>query len=89
MILKVYSIRDDKAGTFAAPFYQANHQVAQRSLNQAALDPNTTIHKFPSDFALYCVGEFDDANGKITPLDQPEFVSYAQRQPELGLVNDE
>ena len=52
MILKVYSIRDEKAETFGSPFYQATHGLAERSFRQVVSDEKTNVNKFPEDYDL-------------------------------------
>jgi hypothetical protein len=72
-----YSIKDAKANTFGTPYFAINDQVAVRSFQQAASDPNTTINKNPEDFNLYRIGSFDDASGEFNPEKQPQFITGA------------
>lgn len=71
-----YAIKDAKTNTYGVPFFTHNDGTAERSFTQAANDPNTTIHQFPQDYALYRVGEFDDESGEIKP-EKPVFISNA------------
>ena len=81
MKLNVYSVKDAKAATFGNPFYANNDQVAIRSFQAVADDPNTTIHKNPEDFSLYKVAEWDDNSGEIIPQKQPKFVTNVASKP--------
>ncbi|AAG45347.1 nonstructural protein [Bdellovibrio phage phiMH2K] len=72
MQLKVFSIRDSKTGVYGTPFYQHTHGQAERSFQQLAKDPQSTVANHPEDFDLFHLGEYDDQTGKLTPLDTPE-----------------
>lgn len=72
MILKVYSIRDEKAETFGSPFYQATHGLAERSFRQVVSDEKTNVNKFPEDYDLWYLGEFDSKTGKFDALETPQ-----------------
>lgn len=75
MIQNVYTIKDAKSNTFANPFYSINHNTAIRSFNQAANDPQTTIHQYPEDFSLYYLGTFNDENADFKAEQTPQFVA--------------
>ena len=70
----IYSVYDSKIDAYGTPFFSPNHSVALRSFLQAKLDPNTSIHHFPDDFRLYCLGEFDDASGLVSAQIPPTFI---------------
>lgn len=61
----LFSIRDSKALTFAAPFVSANADTAVRSVRQALQDPNHPLALSASDYSLYAVGEWDDTTGEL------------------------
>lgn len=67
MLLKAYSIYDRKALIYSPPFFSVSDGAAVRSLADLANDPSTTIGRHPSDYVLYCVGTFSDANGTLEP----------------------
>jgi uncharacterized protein len=75
--LKMYSIRDQKAGAYHAPFYQKSHGEAERAFHQVANDPKSTINQYPTDFDLYYIGEFDDETGKVSALATPQHIMHA------------
>ena len=70
--MNIYSIRDMKAEAFNLPFYSDNHGTALRQLTMQ-LERDENMSAFAVDFALYCVGTFDQATGRLTPRD-PEHV---------------
>lgn len=74
---KIFTIRDSKGEFYSPPFYKNTHGEAERDFHTASKDPNTNISKYPEDFDLYCVGEFDNLTGKIKPLDTPQHIVKA------------
>lgn len=61
---KVFVIKDEKAG-FAEPFIQPNELVAIRNFSQTCLNKETNLAKFPEDYSLWLIGEFDHDTGVI------------------------
>lgn len=77
--MKLYSILDEKAGTFCPPFVCVSNGVAVRQLMDLVQDEKTTISKYPEDFSLYFVGDFADDTGLLLPLDSvPVLVMHAK-----------
>lgn len=74
---KMYSIRDSKADIYHIPFFKNTHGEAERDFSQIANDEKSTISKYPEDFDLYYVGEYDTSTGKIIPLDTPLHIQKA------------
>lgn len=70
MKLKIFAVLDNAAGAFLPPFFMHNHAVATRAFAQAVNDPTHQFSKSSNDYCLYCIGEFDDVNGKLFPADQ-------------------
>jgi len=62
---KIYSIYDEKAMAFMTPFYQVSDSLAYRMLTQLVNDETTNVCKYPEDFSLYRLGEWDDVSGGI------------------------
>lgn len=77
MQLKAYSIRDSKSEVFHTPFFQKTHGEAERSFKKLTNDPSTDVNKYPEDFDLYYIGEYDDNTGKWTPEDSPKHIIKA------------
>lgn len=65
--MKVFSIHDTKAEAFMQPFYAQNVAMAGRMIDQASSDPNSALGKYPTEFQLYIVAEWDEKRGEITP----------------------
>lgn len=74
MLLYAYSIFDNKALQYHPPFFASTHGAAVRSLSDLANDLQTNIGRHPSDYVLYCVGQYDDAKGMMIPYAPLEHV---------------
>lgn len=77
MILKAFSILDNKADSFGAPFFFPTTGQAVRAFKDLCNDPNSNVNRHPGDYRLYCIGTFDDAIGRLLGLDQVEPLGYA------------
>ncbi len=73
MTMNVYSIKDNDVGSFNKPFYEPNDVAANRAVIMS-LD-NTMLKEFPASFALYFLGEFDEAHGRIKTQGEPRLVA--------------
>lgn len=67
MMLKAFSIFDNKALVYSPPFFTHTDGAAVRMFSDIANDMNTNIGRHPADFTLFCVGTFSDANGSLEP----------------------
>lgn len=65
---KLYSFYDVKAGVLAPPMVYKNDEVAIRACAEMVLSlkANIPLVKYPQDFNLVCVGEWDEVKGAIT-----------------------
>lgn len=90
MILKAFSIRDQKGETFNTPFFKTTHGEAERDFRTVTNDPKSTLNQYPEDFDLYYLGEYDTNKGTFTSLDTPQHllkaVSVIQKQKHLDAV---
>lgn len=69
MIYKVYSVYDSKAEAYMQPFYCQSKGQAIRSFTEVSNDNTSQIGKYPEDFTLFELGEFNDSNGRFTLYD--------------------
>lgn len=67
MKLKVFSILDLKAGFFQVPFFMPSVGQAMRAVSDLCGDPSSIISRHPGDFALYELGEWEDATAVFEP----------------------
>lgn len=87
MIYQVFSVKDSKAAAFALPFFLPRMEVALRSFRDAVRNPEHDMHKHPEDYALYCLGEFNDETGELLKV-EPVLVARAlegEVRPSSGL----
>lgn len=65
MVLQMFVILDAKSGAYAPPFFAFNAAVAQRNVAAAVQSGDSLIAKFPEDYTLYAIGQFDDATAEV------------------------
>lgn len=75
MLLYAYTLYDAKALTYSPPFFTTAHGAAVRMVMDLAADPSTSVGRHPSDYTLYCVGQWNDATGNLLPNDVREHIS--------------
>jgi len=78
MQLKIYSIRDSKSECFTQPFFQHTAGEAERNFKTLVNDEKSTQNKYPEDFSLWEIGNYDDNTGKITPIEPHHVVNAVQ-----------
>ena len=72
--VQVMSIRDGKAGAFLPPYYCPTVAVGLRQFTFAIQDESTDFGKWPEDYVLFHLGQFDHESGTFQLLDTPELV---------------
>lgn len=68
--MKVFSVFDLKAGAFLPPFFFQSIGLAIRAFTDVVNDAKSSVARYPGDFTLYQIGEFDEVKGVLTPLAQ-------------------
>lgn len=71
---KVYAIVDKKVNAFNSPIVTANDDVMKRMVHDTIMQGDSLLAKYPSDFDLYDLGEFDNESGKFTNNDIPKLL---------------
>lgn len=71
MFFKLYSVYDSKAGAYITPFFLVNKGVALRSFMAACNDPASDFARFPGDYTLFELGDWEPETGKIKMYDAP------------------
>lgn len=66
--MNLYTIRDKKADVVMAPFAAPTDGVACRSILEAFRDASSMVSKYPSDYELIQVGEYDEKTGELAPM---------------------
>lgn len=65
MILKVFTVFDVKANAHLQPFFSTTAGQAIRMFESSVNAPDHQFAKYPTDFTLFEVGEYDDSNGSF------------------------
>ena len=73
----MFSIHDSKGEIFNPPFFKSTHGEAERDFQTASQDDQSMISKYPEDFDLYYLGEYDDQTGKFKALPTPQHIIKA------------
>lgn len=61
--MKLFSVYDLKAQVYAPPFVARNEQVAARMILEACEDRRIQLAKFPADYQLRVVADWDEDKG--------------------------
>ncbi|QKI28936.1 VP5 [Kummerowia striata gokushovirus] len=69
----VYSVYDRKAMTYGALMFFANHDMARRSCSDLmrAGGDDVLMVRYPEDFDVYVVGEFETDTGYLVGMTTP------------------
>lgn len=75
--MKIFSIRDGKAECYYPPFFKKSMGEAERDFTELTRDEKSMVAKYPEDFDLYYLGDYNDLTGQIKPLDTPQHIVKA------------
>jgi len=85
MKMKVFTIYDVKAEAYLRPLFTTASGLAIRSVIAAMEDPRHDLSKYPADYTLFEIAEWDDLKGEFKMYDAKinhgcliEFVKYTQ-----------
>lgn len=67
--MKLYSVFDRKANYYLPLFQAHTDGDAMRQFMELVISGETPVSRFPSDYQLMCMGEFDLHNGVISQDD--------------------
>lgn len=71
MKLKVFTVYDAKAEAYLQPFFLSTRGQAVRNITDVLSKSDHPFAKYPHDYTLFELGEYDDSNGKMSPLATP------------------
>lgn len=77
MKLQVFSLYDEKAKAFNTPQYMAHKGEAIRALQTTLDQKESMIAKYPADYSLFKLGDFETNTGEIIGITPPELVLRA------------
>ncbi len=86
MLHMIFTIYDDKAECYLPPFYMKTVGEALRAFTESVNDPNHPFCKYPADYTLFKLGQFDDGKASFeihaTPGAIGKAIEYKQtREP--------
>lgn len=84
-MLKIFAIFDKKALSYSQPCYFHNKSLALRAFSELVNDQKSDPSKYPADFSIWMLGEWDPQQGVITPFNKPEFVEEASNCVQKGV----
>lgn len=65
--MKLFSVYDTKAQFFLQPFPETSTAAAIRGFDVAVNEGKSVFSKFPDDFCLMEIAEFDQKSGELVP----------------------
>lgn len=84
--MKIFAMYDTKAQHYLQPFPETSTIAALRGFEVAVNEGKSTFARFPDDFCLMELADFDQESGKITPLISPNNLGSARtvlKHPEV------
>lgn len=85
MLYKAFSVYDNKAMMFNAPFFMPHVGMAIRALTDLVNDPSTSISRHPADYTLIEIGTYDDETGVLSAAPHQAHVTAQQLLRRLPL----
>lgn len=71
MKLKSFAVWDEKAQCYLQPSFHPTKGLAIRQFTDIINQPDNPINKYPADFTLFEIGEYDNESGKLLPHPAP------------------
>lgn len=65
--IKVYTVKDQKAEAYLQPFTTSTDGLAIRTM-QTTMEQENNLSKYPEDFSLWKIGQFNELTGVIEPI---------------------
>lgn len=78
MKYSVLAVRDRAVDAFGQPIFVPAVGAALRSFMDEVNNEKSSFYNHPEDYDLYLLGDYDDATGNITSLDQPRMVAVGK-----------
>lgn len=72
MRILMCAVYDAATGAYTQPFFVRSKAEAIRSFADAVGDEKSPFCAHPSDYSLFCLGEYDDQTGAVTPKNVTE-----------------
>ena len=75
--MKIFSVHDSKAEAYLPPIFFKTAGEAIRAFETSCRDENTNLFRYPSDFTLVELGEFDEPSASIATHKIPKILCNA------------
>lgn len=85
--MRIYSIYDSKSQLYSQPFYSMNNATAIRSFTLPCNEPGHDFNRFPADYTLMCIGEWDDRTGTVKASETNENLGLALHYVKADTTN--
>jgi len=76
--MKIFAMYDTKAQCYLQPFPETSTIAALRGFEVAVNEGKSTFNRFPDDFCLMELAEFNQDTGQIVPLMTPNNLGSAR-----------
>jgi len=91
---EIFAILDMKVEAYHKPFFANSEGEAKRMIIETAKDEQTTFHKYPEDFQLFHLGNYNDSTAKIESNELPILLGnvleiYTQGNKQKSISNYE
>lgn len=77
MTEQVFTVFDSAAKAFLTPFFAPTVESAIRSFREIVNKEGHQFNRFPEDYTLFHVGEFDQVTGLLKAFDTPHSLGLA------------
>lgn len=75
--MKIFCVYDCKVESFGTPLFFKTKGDALRGFSEVANDLKTQIGKYPADFTLFEMGDYDENKGKFILYSTPTSIACA------------
>lgn len=77
-MMKLFAVRDVKADAFGSPIAAPTRGLALRSFSDACANERSEFCRYPDDYMLYELGDYDPNSGEIRCHKLPSLVATAR-----------
>lgn len=92
MMLRIFTIYDDKTKAYTQPFFMQTAEAAIRAVKELVNDPTHQFGKHAGDYTLFSCGVWDDQTGRASWDNALSNVAHLwelrdQQKPQPGLFD--
>lgn len=71
MKMFIFAVYDCKAEAYMTPFFMQSRGTAVRSFTEVSFRKDNAFSKYPEDFTLFLVGEWEDSHSRFDVYNTP------------------